>query len=380
MKTNQLKRETLSLIDVMIDQANCGPSGFWTDDYEGCGNPLIFPEFDEGLKHGKNVSKKHYLCPWDTDLLFGSRKGCSSSGCYHRCSIREARFLPTELLKTVLERFKDNVISGKYDNEGPIEPLLTPDDKAVLEKEKERIRVEKETEDNRRQQERVRKASKLLEKYAEDEEAVGLISAHYGEKTSIQTYDHGILFFDPESMSDIVGGEKLSYDDYLDAQLKSSKDSRFYFLRCYHEAVPLEFKGRIEKITKDNVCFKRIYISGMFFDGVCFDGREDHVWMCKDAFGDCSVGDAFSFSAEVYRYLKKGDGKSIDYGLRNPESIKKIDDYELPSDEELQAQEMQSIICETCYLSEHCNRFDCILNPPKKKRRNRKKEEGKTEQ
>lgn len=380
MKNNQLKKETISLIDVMIDQAYCGPSGFWTDDYEGCGNPLIFPEFEDGLKHGKNVSKNHFLCPWDTDILFGSSKGCSSSGCYHRCSIREAKFLPTELLKTVLERFKDNVISGKYDNECPIEPLLTPDDRVVLEKEKERIRVEKETEDNKRQQERLKKASKLLKKYADDDEAVGLISAHYGEKTSVQTYDHGILFFDPDGISSVVGGEKLSYDDYLDAQLKSSKDSRFYFLRCYHEAVPLEFKGRIEKITKDNVCFKRIYISGMFFDGICFDGKENHVWMQKDAFGDCNVGDAFSFSAEVYRYLKKGDGKSIDYGLRNPESIKKIDDYELPSDEELQAQEMQSIICETCYLSEHCNRFDCILNQPKKKRRNRKKKESKTEQ
>lgn len=50
MKSSKTKKNTIKLIDVMIWNADKGPSGFWTDDYEGCGNPKIFPEFEEGLK------------------------------------------------------------------------------------------------------------------------------------------------------------------------------------------------------------------------------------------------------------------------------------------------------------------------------------------
>lgn len=45
---------------------------------------------------------------------------------------------------------------------------------------------------------------------------------------------------------------------------------------CYHET-PLEFAGEVEKINKDNICFKRIYVCGMYREGECFDGKEDHV-------------------------------------------------------------------------------------------------------
>ena len=50
----ELKKETADYIDIMIQQAEKGPSGFWTEDYEGCGNPKIFPEFNEGLKHSSS--------------------------------------------------------------------------------------------------------------------------------------------------------------------------------------------------------------------------------------------------------------------------------------------------------------------------------------
>lgn len=35
--------------------------------------------------------------------------------------------------------------------------------------------------------------------------------------------------------------------------------------------------GEVEKINKDNICIKRIYVCGMYMDGECFDGKEDHV-------------------------------------------------------------------------------------------------------
>lgn len=56
MKTEK-KEKTIEVLDVMIQHADKGPSGFWVDDYEGCGNPQIFPEFEDGLKRGKLIKK-----------------------------------------------------------------------------------------------------------------------------------------------------------------------------------------------------------------------------------------------------------------------------------------------------------------------------------
>ena len=127
------------------------------------------------------------------------------------------------------------------------------------------------------------------------------------------------------------------------------------------------FKGQIEKVKPKHICFKRIFISGMYTDGTMFDGKEDHVWMDKSGFEECAVGDSVSFCAEVYRYVKTGNGKLIDYGLRNPTGIQKIEAYELPSDDELIMQEVEQLICETCFLSEQCNRNYCTTDPKKKR-------------
>ena len=76
-----------------------------------------------------------------------------------------------------------------------------------------------------------------------------------------------------------------------------------------------------------------------------------------DIYSDC-----LSFFAEIYLYLKTSNGKKIDYGLRNPEGIKKIEAYELPSDDELLMQSINSIICETCFLNEQCYGGYCLRN------------------
>jgi hypothetical protein len=102
----------------------------------------------------------------------------------------------------------------------------------------------------------------------------------------------------------------------------------------------------------------------MFFDGRMFDGKEDHVWMDKKGFEEFQPGDSVEFFAEVYRYVKTGNGKQIDFGLRNPEGIKKVPAYKLPTDEELAEQDIRMIICETCYLGEQCNGAICLR--PKK--------------
>lgn len=185
-----------------------------------------------------------------------------------------------------------------------------------------------------------------------------LFPEYYGQKVILKDHDY-MIDFDPDEFHKTVGAEKLTYDEYLDIQMKSSHEVRVYFKTCYYN-IPLGFKGRIERRTKNNICFKRIFVEGMFPDGVCFDGKEEHVWMSNAQFEKYKIGDCVSFFAEVYRYVKTSNGKQIDFALRNPENIKRIKPYEPPSDKELFLQVTSRIVCDNCYLNEHCNKTYCI--------------------
>lgn len=188
---------------------------------------------------------------------------------------------------------------------------------------------------------------------------------NYGKNICTAT-EGGVVFFNPDSLKEVVGAEKMTYDEYLDVQINSLGKVRSYFETCYFNYA-IEFKGQIEKVTKNNICFKRIFVSGMFSDGEMFDGKEDHVWMNKQEFESFNVDDCVTFSAEVYRYVKTNNGKLIDYSLRNPKGIKKIASYELPSDDDLMKQEINWIICETCFLNEQCNKTFCMRNSKERK-------------
>lgn len=362
MKNNQIKKKTVSLIDVMIQHTDKGPSGFWTDDYEGCGNPKIFPEFEEGLRHGKYVHKEHFLCPWNTAVLYGDGHGNITTGCYHSCSIREAKFLSAKMLSAVLTRFKENLQAGNYDNPRHIEPLLTEAEQSYI---KDQQAIERKNKERQWQKDRKNKAIKataLIKKYQDNEDIKALLLAHYGDDTVVSS-EIGCLDFSPTGKLEVVGGEKLNYDDYIDIQIRSFGKQRTWFEMCYYN-LPSEFMGCIEKKTKKNVCFKRIYVSGMYPDGCdFFEGKEDHVWMDIQGFEDFKIGDCVSFFADVYKYIKTGHGKILDYSLRNPQGIKQIDSYQLPSDDDIIRQSINQILCETCYLSEHCNRANCLRNP-----------------
>ena len=87
MNNKQTKKATVDAINVMIRHADKGSSGFWVEDHEGCGNPAVFPEFEEGLKRGRLVQKEHYFCPWNTAIMYGDGHGNIITGCYHSCSI-----------------------------------------------------------------------------------------------------------------------------------------------------------------------------------------------------------------------------------------------------------------------------------------------------
>ena len=179
---------------------------------------------------------------------------------------------------------------------------------------------------------------------------------YYGEETWVNTSEHGMIDFHTDGMKELVGGEKYSYDEYLEVQFKSSPSKRYDFINCFFN-IPSDFKGCIERISGDKILFKRIFVEGMFNDCLSFfDGKEDHVWMSRKGFEDFKVGECAEFFAEVYRYVKKSNGKSIDYSLRNPKGIKKIESYKLPTDKELMEQEIDLIICDTCFLREPCIR------------------------
>ena len=62
MNNKQMKKATVDAINVMIRHADKGPSGFWVEDHEGCGNPAVFPEFEERSSR-KNIIFAHGIPP-----------------------------------------------------------------------------------------------------------------------------------------------------------------------------------------------------------------------------------------------------------------------------------------------------------------------------
>lgn len=186
---------------------------------------------------------------------------------------------------------------------------------------------------------------------------------YYGFKTILQVFG-GSIDFAPDDKKNLVGGDKITYDEYLDLQMISCENKgsvRWGFAMCYYN-IPLRFMGEIKKITKKAVLFEDIYVLGMYYDGICFENKENHVWLDKHGLENYEIGDCLSFHAEPYRYIKTKNGKKIDFGLRNPQNIKKIGKYELPSDKELMLQSVDAIICETSYLNEQCYGGMCIRN------------------
>lgn len=198
----------------------------------------------------------------------------------------------------------------------------------------------------------------LLAKYAGNQEIQDIIKTHYGSKI-VTMVEGGSIDFDPNGLKSIAHGEKLTYDDYLDAQIQAIGKTHAGFQTCFYN-IPLEFKGCVEKISEKHICFQKIYISGMYPDGTCFEDKEQHVWMDLSGFEGIKIGDSVSFCADTYRYLKTGNGKMIDFGIRNPVLVRKIGHYALPTDDELLDQMLDSIVCDSCFLFDTCNKQQCI--------------------
>ncbi len=145
--------------------------------------------------------------------------------------------------------------------------------------------------------------------------------------------------------------------------MRSPNDKGSLFICAIYTPIS-DFYGTIARRSKDKkrICFNRIFFTYMYPDGMTADAIEDHVWMDGADFASFAVGDSVSFYAEVYRYLKTGNGKQLAFGLRSPCGIRRCAPYALPSEKELRAQRMELSCCDNCYLGDCCSRVSCMLN------------------
>ena len=137
-----------------------------------------------------------------------------------------------------------------------------------------------------------------------EEQARERIKQQYYGKKQLLIYDDRFVNFDPDSKNDIVGGEKLTYDEYIDIQMRSPNDKGSLFICAIYTPIS-DFYGTIARRSKDKkrICFNRIFFAYMYPDGMTADAIEDHVWMDGADFASFAVGDSVSFYAEVCRYL-----------------------------------------------------------------------------
>ncbi len=198
------------------------------------------------------------------------------------------------------------------------------------------------------------------------------LKRNYYLSNTVTITEDGVIDFSVGTYNETeFNGAKVSYDEYLDIQ-RFSGSRRECFAKCFYDGRHGAYcKGQIERINenKGTILFKRIFVSSMYGDGTFFDGKEDHVWMSRKGFEKYKVSDCISFFAEVYQYLKTGNGKELDFAVRDPEGIENIVSYELPSDDDLLKQELGDLVCETCMYSEQCYRDPCIAAPGWRKER-----------
>lgn len=340
----------------MIDKAEYGPLGFAADGEDSCINPDIFREYRKAIEHDEYKAIHHPACPWDKEIMYGTNRASYDGGCFYRCGLKDAKILSATMIRTILERFLEQYQKGIYDNIGgkAIAPLLTPEEQAYIPAERKRLHEEERNK-------HLNKAKNILSAYDSDEWHNLLADCYDEEVTNIMD-DYSLMTFSRDYAKDIVGCPNISYDDFLVMEYRSHSQWRHGFEGFYFGyALPSYFHGTISSQNNKHICFNSLALTGYYMDGERFDDKEGHVWMDAKDFKSFNVGDCVEFQAEIYMYAKSGDDgkKVLDFGLRKPHSIQKIDKYHVPSDEELMKEQMQQIKCEFCLYYDNCNQLYC---------------------
>lgn len=178
--------------------------------------------------------------------------------------------------------------------------------------------------------------------------------SNYKKNTIIQGYEFTVDFSLKNYERLEKNGTNVSYDDYLDLQrISFYKDMRSHFLWIYHNLGIGDFCGKITKANDNYFCFNKIYSNAMdLYDCTFLSGIEQHVWIERKELDGVGVGDCVSFSAEVYQYVKKNCGLSLDFGLRNLSNVEKIKEYMLPSERDMFDKQANKLLYDTCDLAE----------------------------
>lgn len=159
--------------------------------------------------------------------------------------------------------------------------------------------------------------------------------------------EDGIVDFSTKGMRDVKNGENLTYNEYLDIQHASLGKSKSSLEGIFFNNDIGVYRGKISRKIHGNILFKKLFVEATRTDGTCYESKESHVWMDAKTFADFAPNDCVEFYADVYRYLKTGHGKRIDYSLCNPICIKKIPQYQLPTDDQIEDQIIDDILWET---------------------------------
>ena len=116
-----------------------------------------------------------------------------------------------------------------------------------------------------------------------EEQARERIKQQYYGKKQLLIYDDRFVNFDPDSKNDIVGGEKLTYDEYIDIQMRSPNDKGSLFICAIYTPIS-DFLRHDRKAQQgqETDLFQphllRLYVSG-WDDGRC------HRRSCLDGWG-----------------------------------------------------------------------------------------------
>ena len=76
------------------------------------------------------------------------------------------------------------------------------------------------------------------ENWSSWEEWLNCKRSNYGSKKVLMLYG-GCIDFDPDKKEDLIGGDKITYDEYLDLQMisiESKNKVRGSFASCYYNA------------------------------------------------------------------------------------------------------------------------------------------------
>lgn len=69
-----------------------------------------------------------------------------------------------------------------------------------------------------------------------EEERWQQFKKEFARKRMIADFEWGVIDCSPNAMEDIVGGENLTYDEYLEIMRVSGHECRRYFEHCFYSA------------------------------------------------------------------------------------------------------------------------------------------------